>query len=91
MVAAISLKWDEGLEIMLDMLERVFVLATIAQRSQFIYTLLIINDKSSVPVILKSDRIFCFVEWMYSAESYFLAFNTISLTLPASLEDGLTF
>lgn len=66
-VAAISVKWDEGLEIMIDMLERVFGIATIAQRSQFIYTLLILQDKSSVPLILNSNRIFCFVEWMYSA------------------------
>jgi hypothetical protein len=74
-VAAISVKWEEGLEIMLDMLERVFVLATIAQRTQFIYTLLIQTDKTLISVILKSDWIWCFVEWMYSAESYFLAFN----------------
>lgn len=28
---------------------------------------------------------------MYSAESYYQAFHTISQTLPASLEDNLTY
>jgi len=54
-VAAITLKWEEGLEVMLDLLERAFVLANVAQRTQFIYTLLILADRNLVTVVLKSD------------------------------------
>lgn len=90
-VAAITLKWEEGLEVMLDLLERAFVLANVAQRTQFIYTLLILADRNLVTVVLKSDQIWSFVEWIYSAEFYYKNFSKISQTLPASIEDGLTF
>lgn len=86
----VAQRWDHGMEMLLDLLERAFSVATIAQRTQFLYTLLSLEEKKLFLSVMSSERIYCFVEWIYSSAFFFDTSDRLQGSLPMFLEEGIT-